>query len=157
MLNLKKILVPTDCSRYSVDAAVMAAGLSEKFDSEITLLYIVEDHHNYENIPAYVPKELRDRIREDIIMGSENMLKEFWEDLKLPFDKVKMFTRKGDPFTQILTFSKEADFDLLVMGTHGRNGLAHIMMGSVAERVVRHSKIPVLTIKHSDHEYKPIH
>ncbi|MCP4296748.1 MAG: universal stress protein, partial [Proteobacteria bacterium] len=42
-------------------------------------------------------------------------------------------------------------------GTHGRNGLAHIMMGSVAERVVRHSKIPVLTIKHSDHEYKPIH
>ena len=61
--------------------------------------------------------------------------------------------RIGKPDTEIMRYAAERDIDLIVMGTHGRTGLAHALMGSVAERVVRRAPCPVLTVRQSEHEF----
>ena len=61
--------------------------------------------------------------------------------------------RRGAPFLEIIRYAKENDVDLIVLGTHGRSGLAHVLLGSVAERVVRKSPCPVLTVRHPEHEF----
>jgi nucleotide-binding universal stress UspA family protein len=60
---------------------------------------------------------------------------------------------QGSPFVQIVTYAKRFDIDLIVLGTHGRGPIAHMLMGSVAERVVRKAPCPVLTVRHPEHEF----
>jgi len=67
--------------------------------------------------------------------------------------RVTIATRQGSPFLQIITYVKEHDIDMIVMGTHGRSGLPHVLIGSVAERVVRKAPCPVLTIRPSEHQF----
>ena len=59
----------------------------------------------------------------------------------------------GVPFVEIIRYARESEMDLIVMGTHGRTGLGHLLIGSVTERVVRKSPCPVLTVKHPEHEF----
>ena len=67
--------------------------------------------------------------------------------------KVIRSTRTGPPFVEIIRYAKEHDVDLLIMGTHGRGGLAHMLLGSVAEKVVRKSPCPVLTVRPDQHQF----
>ena len=61
--------------------------------------------------------------------------------------------RQGPPFLEIVRYAQEANIDLIVLGTHGRGGLAHMLLGSVAEKVVRKAPCPVLTVRHPEHEF----
>ena len=61
--------------------------------------------------------------------------------------------RKGSPFLEIVRYAKDKNIDLIVLGTHGRSGLSHVLLGSVAERVVRKAPCPVLTVRHPEHEF----
>jgi len=61
--------------------------------------------------------------------------------------------REGTPFYEIVRFAQEQDIDLIVMGTHGHTGLAHMLLGSVTEKVVRRAPCPVLTVRHPEHEF----
>ena len=61
---------------------------------------------------------------------------------------------RGRPFVEIIRYAREKKIDIIVVGTHGHSGLTHILMGSVAEKVVRKSPCPVLTIRHPDHEFE---
>ena len=61
--------------------------------------------------------------------------------------------RQGSPFLEIIRYAKEKGIDLIVIGTHGRTGLAHVFMGSVAEKVVRKAPCPVLSVRHPEHEF----
>ena len=72
------------------------------------------------------------------------------ESTKTPANKV---VRLGSPFTEIVRYAKAENIDLIVMGTHGRGMIAHLLMGSVAERVVRTAPCPVLTVRHPEHEF----
>ena len=60
---------------------------------------------------------------------------------------------EGDPATEIARYAQDANMDLIVMGTHGHSGLAHMLLGSVTEKVVRKSPCPVLTVRHPEHEF----
>lgn len=60
---------------------------------------------------------------------------------------------EGTPFEEIVRFARDKDIDLIVMGTHGHTGLAHLFLGSVAEKVVRRAPCPVLTVRHPEHEF----
>ena len=66
---------------------------------------------------------------------------------------VKTALRHGPPFVEIIKYAKENGVDMIVMGTHGRSGLAHMMLGSVAEKVVRKAPCPVLTVHLKDHHF----
>ena len=61
--------------------------------------------------------------------------------------------REGAPFYEILEYAKEANIDLIVMGTHGHTGLAHVLLGSVTAKIVRQAPCPVLTVRHPEHEF----
>jgi nucleotide-binding universal stress UspA family protein len=68
--------------------------------------------------------------------------------------KARSMLKVGSPFLEIITTAQSEGADLIVLGTHGRSGLAHVLLGSVAERVVRKSPCPVLTIRHPDRKFK---
>ena len=74
--------------------------------------------------------------------------------LKVKSNNVSGIFAAGLPFMEIIKAAKEQKADMIVMGTHGRTGLEHVLMGSVAEKVVRRAPCPVLTVKHPDHEFK---
>jgi nucleotide-binding universal stress UspA family protein len=67
--------------------------------------------------------------------------------------KMEEMIRIGVPFLEIIRVAKEKDVDLIVLGTHGRSGLSHVLIGSVAEKVVHHAHCPVLTIKHPQYKF----
>jgi nucleotide-binding universal stress UspA family protein len=72
---------------------------------------------------------------------------------QLPQLKVQCLVREGTPFYEIITCAKELEVDLIILGTHGRGPFAHMLMGSVAEKVVRKAPCPVLTVRHPEHEF----
>lgn len=65
----------------------------------------------------------------------------------------KLVTKRGKPFIEIVCYAKSEEIDLIVMGTHGRGPIAHMLMGSVAEKLVRQAPCPVLTVRHPEHEF----
>src|SRR5262245_47896254 len=145
MIDLKRILVPTDFSKFSKAALDYAMALAEKFRTELYLLHVVQnlgvmipDMVNV--VPPVMPsnEQLTAAVREALDrLIKENQLERF---------NVKSDVRIGSPFYEIIQFAKENDIDLIVMGTHGHSGLAHMLMGSVSEKVVRKAPCPVLTV-----------
>jgi len=136
MLPVRRILVPMDWSVSSTRAFELAASIAREHEPELVVLYVVP-------LPAlmYGPP-------------SENYLDHVREELRRlkpsdPKTRVLHLLVEGDPATMILRTARENDCDLIVMGTHGRTGLNRLLMGSVAEKVVRKAPCPVLTVKPS--------
>ena len=98
-------------------------------------------------IPPVMPPV--EQMTEAVKKALERVIKEE----KLQKFNVTAEVREGTPFYEIIQFAKENDIDLIVMGTHGHTGLAHLLMGSVAEKVVRKAPCPVLTVRHPEHEF----
>jgi len=137
-----KILVPTDGSEGSKIALEHAKGLAEKYSSEIHLLYVadVRTHNTGEIIPNLVAE--LEKIGEESIES----MKESLEGV----EGIKDSVIKGIPHREINDYADEKDIDLIVMGTHGRTGLDRILLGSVTEKVVRTSNVPVMTVGRED-------
>jgi nucleotide-binding universal stress UspA family protein len=127
MVYLKNILVTTDLSRHSLAAMEYAASFGLLYASKLFLLHIVDSE-------------------KDLSAGKKAMA-EFVRQHLNPDLKLTRVLRSGPPAEQIKRFAEEVGVDLIVMATHGRTGFQHIVMGSVAEKVVRLSPVPVLTIK----------
>lgn len=152
MIDLRRILLPTDFSKHSANALRYAAALAEKFRAELHLLHVVQDLAVFlpETFNATAPavptvEQLTAAVREALDrVVRENGLEGF---------TICREVREGAPFQEILRVAREKEIDLIIMGTHGRSGLAHVLLGSVAERVVRKSPCPVLTVRHPEHEF----
>jgi len=152
MIDLQRILVPTDFSKSSENALLYAAAFVEKFGAQLYLLHVVQDLTWFipEAIlvaPAAIPPA--EQFHTAALTALERVIK----DLNLPGNKAKAEVRQGAPFQAIIEFAREQNIDLIVMGTHGHTGLAHILLGSTAERVVRKAPCPVLTVRHPEHEF----
>jgi nucleotide-binding universal stress UspA family protein len=145
MQTLKHILVSTDFSPSSSNAIELAITLATQFDAELTLMHVWD-------LPVYPYMELTVGTA-DVTASIERAATECLEtqlkkvQARLPRAKSKLMM--GLPWQQIVEASKECKADLLVMGTHGRRGIEHALMGSVAEKLVRLSPIPVLTVRAS--------
>ncbi len=143
MKVFKNILVPTDFSKSSVGALDLALSLAAAFDAELTVL------HSWE-IPVYPYMEYM-LSTADLVTGVEQAatkrLAEELEWVKKQRPTAKSLLNMGVAWQQILDTSKQLQADLIVMGTHGRRGFEHAMLGSVAEKVVRLSVAPVLTVR----------
>src|SRR5262249_10169380 len=147
MLSIRRILVPTDFSDSARDALRYAAGLSAKFESEIVLMHVLQDLALV--LPdAMPPTPVALPDMEGLAQAVRLELGEMVKSEKLDRRVSKTEVRVGSPVNEIEEFAKEIRADLIVMGTHGRTGLSHLFLGSVAERIVRHAPCPVLTVRH---------
>lgn len=148
-LRLRKILVPTDFSDASYKALRQALELARQFSSDVLLIHVVEPIHPYPvtGLSSYPMDLPPDPIFE--IRGEAGKL---LEQLKLEAKTktglaLETMLRVGRAYDQITEVARDADVDLIVISTHGYTGLKHVLLGSTAERVVRHAPCPVMVIR----------
>jgi nucleotide-binding universal stress UspA family protein len=151
MIALKRILVPTDFGETAAVALRYGRALSEAFGASLHLLHVLEDplihaasREYFTPMPNY-----RDVMQRDARTRLEGLLTD--DDrarLHAEFD-----TAWGTPFVEIIRYAKAKGIDLIVMGSHGLSRVARLLMGSVAENVVRKAPCPVLTVRHPEHEF----
>ncbi len=156
MIELKHILLPTDFSEYSQVAQNYAIELAEKFGAEIHLLHVVQDLVAMVPEPGLAfpaPGEYMRELQESARKGLQELLSAESIAGKTHIAGIVREVRQGPPFLEIIRYAKDANIDLIVLGTHGRSALAHILMGSVAEKVVRKSPCPVLTVRPDEHQF----
>jgi universal stress protein A len=147
-MQLQKILVPIDFSRHADRALERAVELAKLEHGEIHLL------HAYElpmavgmlDVPLALPREVVERIRD----GARKALEERASRASAEGVKVQSHLMCDAAVGAILAAADKVGADLIVMGTHGRTGMKHVLLGSVAERTVRLARCPVLTVKSSD-------
>jgi nucleotide-binding universal stress UspA family protein len=158
MIRIKRILLPTDFSDCANQARDYACLLAEQLGAELHLLHVLSDP--LQSAPAFgmglVSPELLKRSDEDhrkleaAARGKLNAtLNEDWKAGK----EVACRICWGNPFVEIVRDAREHEVDLIVMGTHGRSGLSHALLGSIAENVVRHAPCPVLTVRPEGHQF----
>ena len=147
-LKLKRVLVPVDFSESSRKAVQYAVSFARQFDAEILLLHVVE--------PMPAPPEVvyldTGAIYTEVREAAEKHLSE-WRQAAAPEARVSAKTRVGIAYHQIIEAADESKADLIVIGTHGRTGLAHLLMGSTAERVVREAGCPVLVVRPRERDF----
>jgi nucleotide-binding universal stress UspA family protein len=143
MLDIRKILVPTDFSGHAETAADFAVGLAQKFASEVYFLHVYD-------IPTYVLPDgaivPAPDVVANVISDAEQQIERLVQKYKDTGVKAVAELRQGVPLSNIVKMARELAVDLIVMGTHGRTGIEHFLIGSVAEKVVRKAPCPVLTV-----------
>ena len=143
MFTIKNILLPTDFSKLSLTAAQYAIDLAKQYDAKIHLLHVIE------KTPPILAIHSLD-------LSEEKILKSIEDDAKTSLDKavikiqnehgieVDSVLRKGLDYEEIVSYSQKNNIDVIVIATHGRTGILHTLIGSVAEKVIRYAKCPVL-------------
>jgi nucleotide-binding universal stress UspA family protein len=152
MIDLKRILVPIDFSKHSDNALTYAAAFAEKFGAELYLLHVMQDLSMFIPDPAAATPPILPP-GEQLAEAVRGALDRIVRDHRLERFTVRPAVREGTPFYEITQHARENAIDLIVMGTHGRSGLVHVLMGSVTEKVVRKAPCPVLTVRHPEHEF----
>jgi len=143
--SITRILVPVDFSAHSDRAMRYAATLASQVGASVELLHIVEDISYGAFSEVYVPS-MPDLIQETVNDGVERL--NSMQAAVFPHGAdVATAVFVGRPASAIVDHAGTGGFDLIVMGTHGRTGLSHMLMGSVAERLVRTAPCPVLTVR----------
>lgn len=147
MVYLRKILIPTDLSEFSLAAMGLASSLGLLYAAKLYMLHVLE--HGGPGLKRYGRERDADtngpQHRAEATAAEE--LENFVTQKIGPGAKLHLVVRSGSASETIRRFAEEEGVDLIVMATHGRTGLRHMMMGSVAEKVVRMSQVPVLTVK----------
>ncbi len=152
MIDLKRILLPTDFSKHSQNALAYATAFAEKFGAEIVLLHVVQDLAVFIPEAVSVSPPIAPPV-EQFTAAARASLQQVAVENKLERFGVQVEVREGTPFYEIIQVAREKNVDLIIMGTHGRGGLTHVLLGSVTEKVVRKAPCPVLTVRHPEHEF----
>jgi len=150
MINLKRILVPSDFSECSEAAVRYGLELAHKFGATLHLLHVIQD-------PATQPW-----AAEGFAVPLLEAVDQWQKDAKTRLDasipsedraSAVVSCTIASPFPEILRYAIDNEIDLIVMGTHGRGGVSHMLLGSIAEKVVRRAPCPVLTVRQPEHEF----
>ncbi|MFZ0694096.1 MAG: universal stress protein [Alphaproteobacteria bacterium] len=147
MTNYRLILCPIDFSKPSRHAFETALDLAERLKTGLHVLNVYQlPAAAIAQITRGLAEQLRDfeAVIEDQL---QKQLAEFVSNIETHGIKIVTRLREGIPYVEIVQATKDLGADLIVIGTHGRTGLAHLMLGSVAERVLRTSNIPVLSVR----------
>lgn len=152
MISLKNILVATDFSEPSEVAVRYGRALAEAFHATLHILHVVPDSLSLPWATMADGLAMADVQRQWEREANERLQRMLPESDRAALHAV-LVTRAGDPVRQVTGYALETNADLVVLGTHGRGPVAHMLMGSVAERVVRTAPCPVLTVRHPQHEF----
>lgn len=165
MIALKHVLVPTDLSETSDAALRYGVAFARAFHATLHLLHVVVPHELEMLLERHRVVQAAfssDGATDELSL--ESLLKETEQEIlgRLLTDQdhrgittsyVLRPSSQGGPYADIVRYASERNIDLIVLGTHGRGGVAHMLMGSVAEQVVRKAPCPVLTVHHPEHEF----
>ena len=152
MTQVTTILVPTDFSDASESALRYGKGMARAFGASLHVVHVMEDllaHAWAAEVYVASMPQLRDEIEKESRQRLGTLLTEV-ERAELRAETALL---AGNPFLEIVRYAKAHNIDLIVMGTHGRGPIAHMLLGSVAEKVVRKSPCPVLTVREAQHEF----
>jgi nucleotide-binding universal stress UspA family protein len=150
MITLKTILVPSDFSECSEAALRYGLELARRFDARVHVLHVVQDPLTqpwaaegfsaplFEVVQKW-QREAKDRLAASIPLAD--------------IGRVTVDAIVAWPYAEILRYATDNNVDLIVMGTHGRSGVSHVLLGSIAEKVVRRAPCPVLTVRHPQREF----
>lgn len=148
MLRWQKFLCPVDFSEVSTGALRLAASLARRFEGEVVLVHVVE--------PIVAPADFTlgpmttTEVEDKLAERSKNAVRELAATVDMPQGKVRVRVERGRASTEIIRVAHEEKADVIVMGTHGYTGVAHVLLGSTAERVIRKAPCPVLTVRASE-------
>lgn len=150
MKDFKTVLYATDFSESSDYAFEYALSLAKKFNSRLLLVHVINEPVDLRGF--YVPHISFDKLEEEIKEGANKMMEKFCRKHLADYDNYETFILPGIPYDEIIKKAEEENADLIVMGTHGRTGLDHVLFGSTAEKVVRKSPVPVMSIRITESE-----
>ncbi|MGH8593323.1 MAG: universal stress protein [Gammaproteobacteria bacterium] len=154
-MQIRKLLIPTDFSDLSQHALDYAIGLARALNAAVELLHV---HHapalSLQDGDLSMPVD--PTLEAEYEASVQRRLDEVVEKYRASGAPISGRLLSGVPHAEIVRAAEEGGADLIVMGTHGRTGLAHLLMGSVAERVARSSPIPVLTVPSAERA-RPVH
>ena len=154
MLNLKKILYPTDFSEYSLAALPYAVGLVHQNHASLYCMHVVDVSHEQHLTRNYaVPMEMPHVPKDKLLRTARVRLDRFVTESLSGIDKVTSRLVSGEPSQEIIRYAEEHDIDVIVLGTHGRTASASVLLGSVAEKVVGKAPCPVLSVREPGHEF----
>jgi nucleotide-binding universal stress UspA family protein len=159
MIALKRILVATDFSDTSENAVKYGVALARAFGARLHLLHVA----GRQDLQVLVERQ---RVIDQFLRepgephARQNAARALLGEVLTPQDAEAVHAEyvlraagAGGPYLEIVRYASERDIDLIIVGTHGRGVIAHMLMGSVAERVVRTAPCPVLTVRHPEHEF----
>ena len=165
MIALKRILVPTDFSESSRAAVRYGVAFARAFNARLDLLHVAGRrdlevmlegervvHALTDDVAAGQPSDPYALMHEAEREMLAKLLTEH-EEQELHPQYVLRVSGTGGPYLEIVRYAVEQDIDLIVMGSHGGGAVAHMLMGSVADKMVRKSPCPVLTVRHPEHEF----
>ncbi len=144
MMSFKKILAPVDLSEASPKLAPYIITMATKFDAEIHLLFVARLLQYFTGF--YVPHSSIAEFEKFLLDGSQKRLYDFKDEYFKSWPKTKATVVIGDISDEILKFVETTGIDLMIMGTHGRKGLDRAVFGSVADRVIKTSSVPIFVV-----------
>jgi universal stress protein A len=145
--DIRRILVPIDFSPTSDQALHYAAALAEEFGASLKIVHVIEDRLMTGPWPAEVYLGELPKLREDLVKDAERRMVTCLESLTAKNIAATGEVLIGGPSHVILEQASTSAVDLIVMGTHGRTGITHLLIGSVAERIIRHAPCPVFVVR----------
>jgi nucleotide-binding universal stress UspA family protein len=148
MKDFKTILFATDFSESSDYAFQYAYSLAKKFEARLLLVHVINEPVDLRGF--YVPHISFEKLEEEIEEGAKKMMEKFCRTHIRDYDNYETLIVPGIPYDEVIKKATENSADLIVVGTHGRTGLDHVLFGSTAEKIVRKSPVPVMTIRIGD-------
>ena len=141
-----RILIPTDGSECADSAVEHALDIAAQYDAELHVLSIVDSRDVSHSAPAISPEQVQQTLRD----RAESVVESVADRAEAAGVTVVTAVESGIPDDVVVEYAADEDCDLIVMGTHGRTGLERYLLGSVTERTVRRSSVPVLTVRGSE-------
>ena len=145
MFAPKRILVPVDFSEPSTRALMHAIAMAEQFGASLDVLHVVPNPYVDDPAGLYLPLPVT--YLNDMMNDARKRLDDLLDSVDHQRLRARPIVKVGDPLRQVVEYARDESMDLIVLGTHGRSGVALLFLGSVAERVVRTAPCPVLTVR----------
>jgi len=149
MIELKNILLPVDFSEPSLAATSYGLEFARRFGATLHLMHAIQDPKVYVPIFESYPLPSRDEFEKYAQTRLDNWI---MSDDAATCDISRHWVH-GDPHVEVLKYARQHEIDMIVLGTHGRGPVAHLLLGSVAEKIVRSAPCPVLTVRPEGHQF----